>query len=320
MPQCVVSATLLRDLPDVPPSKSAYRSGAKQANNRREIVMTSQLKNDSFTTRSHRVRGGGGIELYVEETGNDLGRPVLFIHGIAQCRLSWRSQLRSALRQDLRLVALDLRGHGASARPRDAYSDSALWADDIQAVITALELEQPILCGWSYGGVVIGDYLRAYGESALGGIALVGAASRLGEPVMPFLGGEFIATLPGMFSNDVEACTAAVEQFVRITTYAEPTADDFYLAMGYNMAVPSHVRQEMLSRTLNHDDLLARLTLPTLIVHGLEDKIVLSTMSEHHAGLIPHAQVRFYPGIGHAPFSESAQTFNAELLNFASSL
>jgi non-heme chloroperoxidase len=282
--------------------------------------MTSQLKNDPLTTRSHRVQGGAGVELYVAETGNDRGRPVLFIHGISQCHLSWRSQMRSTLRQDLRLVALDLRGHGGSARPRDAYGDSAQWADDIQAVISTLDLERPILCGWSYGGVVIGDYLRVHGEKALGGVALVGAASRLGEPVMPFLGSEFVATLPGMFSNDLEACTAAVEKFVRITTYAEPTADDFYLAMGYNMAVPSHVRQQMLSRTLNHDDLLARLTLPTLIMHGLEDKIVLPTMSEHHAGLIPHAQVHFYPGIGHAPFSESVQTFNAELLEFASSL
>lgn len=282
--------------------------------------MTSQLKTDKYTTRSHRVQGGGGVEIYVEETGNDSAQPVLFVHGISQCRLSWRSQMRSDLRDDLRLVALDLRGHGGSGRPRDAYSDSVLWADDIQAVITALGLERPILCGWSYGGVVIGDYLRVHGEKALGGVVLVAAASRLGEPVMPFLGSEFIATLPGLFSNDVEECTAAVERFVRITTYAEPTADDFYLATGYNMAVPSHVRQEMLSRTINHDELLARLTLPTLIVHGLEDKIVLPTMSDHHVGLIPHAKVARYPGIGHAAFSENAEPFNAELLEFASSI
>jgi non-heme chloroperoxidase len=282
--------------------------------------MISQLRTHAGMTRTHRVQGGGGVELYVEETGNEQGRPVLFIHGFSQCRLAWRSQLRSDLRDDLRLVAMDLRGHGLSARPRDAYGESSVWAQDVHAVITALGLDRPILCGWSYGGVVIGDYLRAHGEQALGGIALVAAASRLGEPLMPFLGSEFVAELPGMFSEDVEACTAAVERFIRLTTYAEPTPDDLYLTLGYNMAVPSHVRQALLSRTLNHDDLLARLTLPTLIVHGLEDKIVLPAMSEHHIGLIPHAKLAFYDHVGHAAFSESAAAFNAELQEFASSL
>ena len=79
------------------------------------------------------------------------------------------------------------------------------------------------------------------------------------------------------------------------------------------MAVPSHVRQAMLSRTLNHDDMLARLTLPTLIVHGLEDRVVLPAMSERYIGLIPHAKLAFYDHVGHAAFSESAAAFNAEL-------
>ena len=123
-----------------------------------------------------------------QETGDRAGRPVLFIHGVSQCRLAWNRQLRSDLGNDLRLVAVDLRGHGLSDRPYAEYGEPRLWADDIQAVITTLGLERPILCGWSYGGVVIGDYIRCYGEQELGGICLVGAASRLGEPVMPFLG------------------------------------------------------------------------------------------------------------------------------------
>ncbi|HEY6743342.1 MAG TPA: alpha/beta fold hydrolase [Lapillicoccus sp.] len=78
--------------------------------------------------RSHRVPGGNGVALQVEETGNHEGRPVLFVHGISQCRLAWSRQLRSALGRDLRLVAMDLRGHGLSEKPRDDYGDPAVWA------------------------------------------------------------------------------------------------------------------------------------------------------------------------------------------------
>jgi pimeloyl-ACP methyl ester carboxylesterase len=48
-----------------------------------------------------------------------------------------------------RLVALDLRGHGLSDKPRDGYSDSKLWADDIHAVIRELNLARPVPSGWS---------------------------------------------------------------------------------------------------------------------------------------------------------------------------
>jgi pimeloyl-ACP methyl ester carboxylesterase len=270
--------------------------------------------------RSGWVTGGGGVRLHVEETGDPKGRPVLFLHGFAQCRLAWDRQLGSDLGRDLRLVAMDLRGHGLSDKPPDAYGDPALWAADLQAVIEALDLERPILCGWSYGGVVICDYLERHGETAVGGVALVGAASRLGEPVLPFLGQEFLATLPGLFSTDADTSTAAIERFLDLTTRAELPARDRYLAMGYNSMVPPHVRQALMSRTLSHDDLLERLTVPVLLVQGLDDQIVLPSMSEHNARLIPHARSCWYERVGHSPFLEVPDRFNADLRAFASSL
>jgi pimeloyl-ACP methyl ester carboxylesterase len=274
----------------------------------------------AYEHKRHRVSGGTGVGLHVEETGNREGQPVLFVHGLSQCRLAWDRQLGSGLGRDLRLVAMDLRGHGLSEKPRDRYGDSSAWAADIDAVITALDLERPILCGWSYGGVVIADYLRSHGERAVGGVVLVGAISRLGEPVLAFLGEEFLATLPGLFSTDVETSTAALQTFLRLTTRADPAPEDLYLALGYNSAVPPHVRQAMLSRTLDHDDLLERLTLPVLISHGLDDAIVLPAMGEHHARLVPHAKTSWYEGVGHTPFREDPDRFNAELRRFAASL
>ena len=100
--------------------------------------------------QSQKITGGGGAQLNVVETGNGRGRPIVFLHGFSQCWLAWSRQLNSTLADDHRLVAVDLRGHGLSDKPSDGYSDSRLWADDIDAVIRTLSLEQPILCGWSY--------------------------------------------------------------------------------------------------------------------------------------------------------------------------
>src|SRR5512132_4641132 len=59
----------------------------------------------AYEHRSHRVSGGTGVVLHVDETGNHEGRPVLFVHGFSQCRLAWNRQLGSGLGRDLRLVA-----------------------------------------------------------------------------------------------------------------------------------------------------------------------------------------------------------------------
>ncbi len=268
----------------------------------------------------HRVKGGAGTELCVEETGNAAGRPVLFIHGFSQCRLSWTRQLRSDLGDDLRLVALDLRGHGLSEQPAGVYGEASQWADDIAAVITELDLREPILCGWSYGGAVIGDYISCHGVDALGGIAMVSAVSRLGEPLIPFAGPQFLACLPGMFSDQVTESSTAVETFVRLCRSSAPDPEEFYSVVGYTTLVPPHVRQGMLSRTVNYDHLFAGLHLPVLITHGLDDNIVAPTMSQQLERLIPNARVSYYAHVGHMPFREDTLRFNAELRAFANSI
>src|SRR6185437_6047238 len=97
--------------------------------------------------KHHKIIGGGGTQLHLVEAGNAQGRAILFIHGFSQCWLAWGRQLGSDLARDYRLIAMDMRGHGESEKPRAGYDDSRLWADDVHAVIRELDLEQPILCG-----------------------------------------------------------------------------------------------------------------------------------------------------------------------------
>jgi pimeloyl-ACP methyl ester carboxylesterase len=123
--------------------------------------------------KRHKVTGGGGIQLNLVETGNSRGRPILFIHGFSQCWLAWSRQLNSDLADGYRLVAMDMRGDGLSDKPREGYADSRLWADDVNAAIQALSLDHAIFCGWSYGPLVILDYMRHYGENRIVAVSIL---------------------------------------------------------------------------------------------------------------------------------------------------
>ena len=199
--------------------------------------------------KAHVVTGGGGVQLHVVETGNPMGRPILFIHGASQCCLQWNLQMNSGLARMHRLVALDMRGHGLSDKPHDGYNDSKLWADDVNAVIQTLNLDHPVLSGWSYGPLVFLDYIRHYGEDRLGGLQFVGGVTKLGsEEAMSVLTPEFLSVVPQFLSTDAETSVRGLEGLLRLCFAREPSASERYLMLGYNVSVPPYVRQGLFSR------------------------------------------------------------------------
>ena len=265
----------------------------------------------------HLIIGGGNLKLYVEETGKPDGIPLLFIHGFNQCGLVWSKQVNSSLADEFRIVTFDLRGHGLSEKPHDAYSDSKLWADDIHAIIEQLGLDRPVLIGWSYGGMVICDYLRYYGEEAIRGINLVNARSRIGTPeAIAETGKDYLPLRPGLFSDNITEGITAITTFVKLCTFKEPSPSDLYFFLGFNAIVPPHVRQGMMSRSLDNAALLTTLKKPVLITHGLQDQIVNLTHAKHNAQHIKNAATSFYEEVGHNPFWENAPRFNHELRQF----
>lgn len=267
------------------------------------------------------VTGGGGVPLHVVEAGNPRGRPIVFLHGISQCWLAWDRQLRSDLADDYRLVALDLRGHGQSGKPREGYADSRLWADDVDAVIRALALDQPVLCGWSYGPLVILDYLRHYGEERIGGVNFVAGITKLGsDEALAVLSPAFLGLVPGLMATDAEESARSLESLLRLCFVREPAADELYLMLGYNVAVPPAVRQALFSRALDNDDLLPRIRKPVLITHGAADAVVAPAAVDQHRAHIAHAQVRVMADAGHAPFWDDAAAFNRDLRAFCEGL
>lgn len=275
-----------------------------------------------FPIKQHMIMGGNGVKIHVEETGNPNGRPLLFIHGFSQCRLAWDHQVQSALVESNRVITMDMRGHGLSEKPEDAYDDPKLWADDIHAIIETLQLHEPVLIGWSYGGLVISDYLRIYGDDAIGGIHFVGAISRVGVPEgQSDIGADFIALIPGFFSNDVMESAVALEKFMDLCVNEALTPQELYFAMGYNTIVPPYVRKALFSRVIESGEVLQSIKKPVLITHGEEDEIVLvGVAKKYHEQMIPHAQTSYYPNVGHSPFLEDPERFNREMQAFIDSL
>lgn len=221
--------------------------------------------------KNHRITGGGGVQLNLVETGNPNGRPILFIHGFSQSWRVWNRQLNSDLTDDCRLVAMDIRGHGLSDKPREGYAESRLWADDVNAAIQALGLDHPILCGWSYGPLIILDYVRHYGESDIGGLVFVGGITKLGSAeAMSVITPEFLNLTPGFFSKDLEEGVQSLGSLLRMCFAGEMSAEDFYLMLGCSVSVPPYVRQALFSRSFDNDDLLPRISRPVLIVQGVQ--------------------------------------------------
>ena len=268
--------------------------------------------------KSQYVAGGGGTRLHVLEAGNPNGQPILFIHAFSQCGLCWSRQFNSDLADDHRLIAMDMRGHGLSDKPRDAYADSRLWADDINAVVQSLRLDQPILTGWSYGPLVILDYIRHYGESAIGGIHFVGGVSKLGsEAALSVLTPELLADVPGLLSTDADESTRALETLLDLVFSSELTPQDRYLMLGWSVSVPSYVRQGLFARAFDNDDLLPTICKPVLLTHSSAETIVRPSAMDEHLAAMPDAQVHWTRDAGHAPFFDEADAFNRRLRQFA---
>jgi non-heme chloroperoxidase len=271
--------------------------------------------------KSHTVTGGGGTQLHLVEAGNPQGRPIVFIHGTSQCWLAWTRQLRSDLAETYRLVAMDLRGHGHSQRPREGYDDSRHWADDVDAAIRTLDLNQPVLCGWSYGPLVILDYIRHYGEERIGGVSFIGAVTKLGsEAAMAVLTPEFVGLVPGLFATDVQESVLSLEAFLRLCFAHEPSDEDLYLMLGYNVFVSPSVRQALLSRSVDNDDILPKIRKSVLITHGADDAIVKTDAVDQLRASVDHAQIDIVSSAGHAAFWDDAAGFNRRLRAFCESL
>ena len=185
------------------------------------------------------------------------------------------------------------------------------------AVIDQTGLQQPVLVAWSYGGYIVTDYLRAYGDARIGGINLVGAAVILRPPAFDHIGPGLLGNAQEMCAPDLSANIAATQRFLRACTSRPLGDDEAATALAWNMVVPSAVRGALLSRELDASDVLASVSVPVLVTHGQDDAIVLPSMAEHTLTVCPAATASWYDGVRHMPFWEAPHRFDRELADLA---
>jgi non-heme chloroperoxidase len=265
---------------------------------------------------AHTVTGGGGLQLHVREWGNASGPPILFIHGWSQNHLCWAKQYESALADEFRLVAFDLRGHGMSDAPLEPehYVDGSLWAADLAAIIDELDLVRPVLVGWSYGAFVICDYIRLHGQDRIAAINFVEGAVKLGETAFgTLIGPGFLDHFVAATSDDVPTNIWGMRAFVRACLVKPVAADDLETVVCWNVAVPAQVRANLAAREIDDDDVLRVLEVPLLVTQGRADTVVLPAMAEHVLATCPSADASWYEGVGHVPHLEEPERFNSEL-------
>lgn len=264
------------------------------------------------------VTSADGVKLAVYEAGNPAGPEILFIHGTSQCSLCWQKQIDDpALAGDFRLTAFDIRGHGASDKPTDRarYAENHIFAEDVRAVMAALDLKGPVLVAWSYAGRLVSDYVSAFGTGNISGINYVCARTKTDAQ----FNGPGTAHLVGMQDKDLARNIAASHAFLSACFAAPPPRAEFETALAYNMMVPPEVRAAHMARPPSDGAILSRLDVPVLVTQGSEDQLVSRGLGEFTAQTVPGAILSIYDGIGHAPFAEDAPRFNRELAAFVRS-
>jgi len=179
------------------------------------------------------------------------------------------------------------------------------------------EPRRPPLVGWSYGGLVVSDYLATHGDGAVSGVVLVGAITEKGTADADrFAGERFVALDSGFRSTDAEESVDTLAAFVRLCV--EDPLDDsaFYRALGYTVAVPPFVRVALQDRTVEHEATLSGVETPVLLIHGAADPVVRPAAAEKHADLFLNARLEMYADVGHSPFFEAPERFEADLRAF----
>ena len=308
-------------LPDPPPT--AWREGDRRARCKALSPLagggSGGGRPPAMKARAHHIESADGVRLFVREGGTPQGPPMLLLHGWSQHHLSWAKQFEGALAERFRLIAPDLRGHGASDKPGELshYDRSRPWAEDVAAIMEVLGLDRPLLVGWSMGGRIALDYLHHFGSDGISGLALIGSS------VVPPGDPDLIArrrpdaVAEGMYSDDQRVNLAATIAFVKACFAAPLSKMDLATIVGFNMLVPPAIRRAARLRAPDYEPDFRRIACPVTLYWGEAERLVFRDMIDATRAAIPQARLESFPGAGHAPFWERAADFDTRLAAFA---
>ena len=262
-----------------------------------------------------------GTEIYYKDWGE--GPVVTFSHGWPLSSDAWDGQMLFLAQNGFRAVAHDRRGHGRSSQ---AWSGNDMngYADDLAAVIEALDLTDATLVGHSTGGGEVARYIGRHGTGRVVKAALISAvppimvksdANPEGLPIEVFDGMRAsLAKDRSQFYKDLAV------QFYGANRpgakVSQGVLDQFWLWSMQSGLNNAYDCIKAFSET-NFTEDLQKFDVPTLVLHGEDDQIVpVKDSARKSARLINGAQEIYYPGAPHGLTATLQDQFNADLLAF----
>jgi non-heme chloroperoxidase len=270
------------------------------------------------------VTAKDGTELYYKDWGE--GPVVTFSHGWPLSSDAWDGQMFFLAQNGYRVVAHDRRGHGRSGQA-SSRNDMDGYADDLAAVIEALDLHDATLVGHSTGGGEVARYIGRHGTFRVAKLVLLAAVPPLmlktpanpeGLPIEVFDGlREGLVADRSQFYKDLALQFYGANR--QGATVSEGILDQFWLWSMQAGLKNAYESIKAFSETDFTDD-LAKIDVPTLVMHGEDDQIVpVHDSAKKSARLIKDAQEIYYPGAPHGLTATLQDRVNTDLLAFVRS-
>lgn len=250
------------------------------------------------------------VEVFAQDWGS--GKPVMLIHGFPFTHRIFEYQMIALAQQGYRAVGIDLRGFGQSDKPWNG-NDYDTWVKDIHTVIEALDLQDVTLVGFSMGGAIAAYYVATQQDSRVTKLMLLGAAAPIAAP-QP----EDKKMIEGFIQAILKDPASFSVGFVQQAFYQplSPESLRFLAEMGTTASLHTLVRAQEELRDRNLVPEMNKIQIPTLICHGIHDKVVPISAGEAQQQLIKGATLLRFEESGHGIFYEEKERLTQELIKF----
>jgi len=258
------------------------------------------------------------VKLHVTDLGE--GKPVVLIHGWPLSDAMYEYQYAELIQKGYRVIGITLRGFGLSDKPGGAYNYD-VYADDIKVILDKLKIEGATIGGFSMGGATVIHYVAKYNAAHVSKLALFGAAAPLWTKRADFNYGFWTKEdVNGLIALNNTNRPQLFENFGKIFPANKTSVSAGQVEwLGTIQAQASPYAMAESMKALRDTDLredLKKIKIPTLILHGTQDKICSYELAEQMHKSIANSTLVPFEKSGHALFIEELPKFNAELIKF----